>query len=292
MQENEQMTTGFEEEGYEPLLPDGWQEGDDIFAGEDNWGDDEGAADEQTAAAVEDQPEQTETTEEAEVPTTDVTAETDVGQEAETQVQETPARAPRVLQMKVNHKTYDVDVDQLSDDAIVERFQKAAAFDAMREQQQKQRYRQIYQDQIYAGMTEDAAHMVATHKCGKSYPLTDQPEAPAAQPVQAPAQPQPAAPARNIQAEVDQVKAIYRDFDGIPHELVKEIAEGKSVLAAYAGYRERQSAKAAADLKKENAVLKQNAAAAARAPVKGVTGNGATGTKPADPFMQGFNDGY
>lgn len=289
--QDELMTTGIGEE-YEPMLPDGWQEGDDIFADADNWS---GDADGQTA--VEGATDQTETTEEAaEVPTTDAETENGEAQNAEEAQPEalptepTPAPNQRILKLRVNHTEHEVDVNQLSDEALVERLQKAAAFDAMREQQNKQKYRQIVQDQIYAGMTEDAAHMVATHKLGKSYPMEDQAPAPAAAPEAS--APTPAAPARDLRAEVAQVQALYPDFKGVPAELVNEIVTGKPVLTAYVEYRERQNAQAAASLKKENAVLKQNAAAAARAPVKGVTGTGSPGTKATDPFLAGFNADY
>ena len=44
----------------------------------------------------------------------------------------------------------------------------------------------------------------------------------------------------------------------------------------------------AASLKKENAILKQNAASAAKAPVKGVTGGGVSPDK-VDYFIEGFD---
>ena len=43
-------------------------------------------------------------------------------------------------------------------------------------------------------------------------------------------------------------------------------------------------------LQRENQVLRQNAAAAMRAPVRGVGGGGDTKQEPDDPFLMGFND--
>lgn len=295
MHEDELMTNGLEEE-EDALLPDGWQEGDDIFADADDWG---GApeADEQTEAAVEDAPTQTETTEEAETPTTGEAEDGD-GRSAEEEAQEEQsgqAEAPvanpsRILKLKVNHDEHEIDIGKLSDEALIERLQKAAAFDAMREQQQKQKYRQVYQDQIFAGMTEAAARMVAANECGgKSYPLEDKTETPAAAPTPVEA-PKSVAPVRDLNAEVRQLKALYPDFKEMPDAVAKEVAAGKPLLSAYIAHREQQTQKAAASLKKENQILKQNAASAAKAPVKGVTGGGATGTKPVDDFLRGFND--
>lgn len=296
MHEDELMTNGLEEE-EEALLPDGWQEGDDIFADADDWS---GApkADEQTETTVEDESTQTETTEEAETPTTGEAEDGD-GRSAEEETQEEQpgqAEAPvvtpsRILKLKVNHDEHEIDIGKLSDEALIERLQKAAAFDAMREQQQKQKYRQVYQDQIYAGMTEAAARMVAANECGgKSYPLKDEAETPVA-PAPAPAaEPKNAAPVRDLNAEVRQLKALYPDFKEMPDDVAKDVAAGKPLLNAYIAHREKQAQKAAASLKKENQILKQNAASAAKAPVKGVTGGGATGTKPVDDFLRGFND--
>ena len=64
-----------------------------------------------------------------------------------------------------------------------------------------------------------------------------------------------------------------------------------NLLMAYVAYRGKQSEKAAASLKKENAVLKQNAAAAAKAPVKGVTGGG-NATEKRDPWLDAFDKDY
>ena len=85
------------------------------------------------------------------------------------------------------------------------------------------------------------------------------------------------------------MKALYPDFSEVPDEVARAYADGANLLTAYVAYREKQTSKTAASLKKENQVLKQNAASAAKAPVKGVTGGGATDTKPKNDLLAGFD---
>ena len=191
----------------------------------------------------------------------------------------------RILKLKVNHTEQEIDINALSDEELIARLQKSAAFDAMKDDQMKAKYREIYNEQIDAGMTEAAARMVAANECGgKAYPLED----PAPETVEE--QPQAtAAPARDTIAELAQLKALYPDFSEVPDEVARAYANGASLLTAYVAYREQQTSKTAASLKKENQVLKQNAASAAKAPVKGVTGGGATDTKPKNDLLAGFD---
>ena len=131
-------------------------------------------------------------------------------------------------------------------------------------------------------MTDAAARMVAANECGgKSYSLTDDPE-PAPMVEEEPVE-------RDFTAEVQQLKALYPDFKETPDEVALAVANGTNLLTAYVAYREKQTQKAAASLKKENEVLKHNAASAAKAPVKGVTGGGATDTKPKNDLLVGFD---
>ena len=132
-------------------------------------------------------------------------------------------------------------------------------------------------------MTDAAARMVAANECGgKSYSLTD-----TAEPAPVEVEEKPAE--RDFTAEVQQLKALYPDFKETPDEVALAVANGTNLLTAYVAYREKQTQKAAASLKKENEVLKHNAASAAKAPVKGVTGGGATDTKPKNNLLVGFD---
>lgn len=290
MHEDELMTTSYEEEN-DAILPDGWSDNDDFFSDPSTWS---GA--EQSGQTVETKSELESIAAEMEsetVPTTD--EEEDTGGQSAVEEEdpdlsgqtEEPTKPARILKLKVNHQEQEVDIDNMSDEDLVAQLQKARAFDAMKDDQMKAKYRQVYQDQIYAGMTEAAARVVASAECGgKSYPLEDSAE-PESAPTPAPAA--PAAPVRDFEAEVRQLKTLYPEFKVMPNEVAKAVAEGTNLLTAYVAYREKQTNKAAASLKKENEVLKQNAASAAKAPVRGVTGGGATDTKPKNNLLVGFD---
>ena len=73
----------------------------------------------------------------------------------------------------------------------------------------------------------------------------------------------------------------------MPDEVANLAAEGESLLAAYALWQGRQAEKEVRSLREENRVLRQNVSAAARAPVKGVSGGGAARGRSSD-FERGF----
>lgn len=289
MHEDELMIPAPEEED-EAFLPDGWQEGDDFFADPSTWS----GASQKTGQSNETQTEE-ESTEDGmepeEVPTTDQPEET-ADQSAEQDAVEesgqttTAEKRSRILKLKVNHEDQEVDIESMTDDELIAALQKSRAFDAMKDEQAKARYREVYHSQITDGMTPEVAQMAAARAVGgKDYPLEDvaEPEKPSAP------DSNPVAPARNFMAEVEQLKALYPEFKEMPDEVAKSAANGANLLTAYIAYREKQNSKAAASLKKENEVLKQNAASAAKAPVKGVTGGGATDTKPQHDILKGFD---
>ena len=289
MHEDELTTIHYETED-ESFLPDGWQDGDDFFADPSTWS---GAA-QQTGQSEETQSEEESTEvdmETEEALTTGETEETD-GQSAEQETEETSGQTEetvkrsRILKLKVNHEDQEVDIESMTDDELIAALQKSRAFDALKDEQAKARYREVYHEQVAEGMTPAAAKLVAANEVGgKNYPLEDaaepeKPSTPASNPV---------APARNFVAEVEQLKALYPEFKEMPDEVAKAVSNGTNLLTAYLAYREKQTSKAAASLKKENEVLKQNAASAAKAPVKGVTGGGATNTKPQHRLLDGFD---
>ena len=288
--EDELMIPTPEEEDA-AFLPDGWQEGDDFFADPSTWS----GSSQKTGQSIETQTEE-ESTEDGmeteEVPTTDQpeeTADQSAEQEAEEQSGQTeePAKRSRILKLKVNHEDQEVDIESMTDDELIAALQKSRAFDAMKDEQAKARYREVYHEQVAEGMTPAAAKMVAANEVGgKNYPLEDTAEP------EKPSTPAPTvqAPTRDFVQEVQQLKALYPDFKEMPDEVAKAAANGANLLTAYLAYREKQTSKAAASLKKENEVLKQNAASAAKAPVKGVTGGGATNTKPQHKLLDGFDD--
>lgn len=92
---------------------------------------------------------------------------------------------------------------------------------------------------------------------------------------------------RDLGAEVRQLQRLYPDFKEMPDEVAHLAAQGESLLTAYAVWQGQQAQKAAESLREENRVLKQNASAAARAPVKGVSGGG-NNAKQSE-FERGFD---
>lgn len=292
MSENKELMDDVLFGGDEPLLPDGWQEGDDLFAevsgdmdsfvADGSREETELPAENDEDTAVADDPT---TVEQAGEETQSDESETDTDP-ADGQVEEQPRS--RKLKLKVNHQEEEIDVSAMSDEDLIALLQKGRAFDQRLEQENKQTFRRVYQEQLDAGMTEAAAKLVAQNEAGgKSYSLTD--EEPAAAPATPAVEAKETAPSvRNFKAEMEQLQALYPDFKEMPDEVARAAAKGVPLLTAYLAYRDQQSTKTAASLQKENRVLKQNAASAAKAPVKGVSGGGVA-PKKVDNFLKGFD---
>ena len=103
---------------------------------------------------------------------------------------------------------------------------------------------------------------------------------------------EPKAPKRDYQAEVEELLQARPNLRGkqLPDEVSKAaVAGNRRLLLAYMDYEARQAQAENERLRKENEIYKQNAATAARSPVKGVSGGGPTDTRPSDPFLDGFN---
>ena len=285
----ELMDAMFGEE--EPLLPDGWQEGDDLFAEVDQDAD---------SFVTDGSPEITELETENEDgtaadadPTTVETDGEDTHSDEGGAEEETPDGEPqtetapsRKLKLKVNHREEEIDIAAMSDEDLVSLLQKGRAFDAMKETENKQKFRRVYQEQIDAGMTEAAARLVAQNESGgKAYSLVDEEETPVVEPA-APVEKPASVDFKNAWS---QLKALDPNLKEVPSEVADAVGKGVDPQVAYLKYVMDRSAKTAASLKKENEVLKQNAASAAKAPVRGVTGGGSTAPKKEDSFLKGFD---
>lgn len=280
------------DDGYEPILPDGWKEGEDLFAGaDDEFG---GPRTDETGAEPTSTEENEGNVKETDpAPTTDEGSEDSATAEDDTEGQtpdgeNTPAeKSSRILKLKVNHKDKEIDVNSLTDEELIEKLQKAEAFDAMKDDQQKEKYRKVYNDEILAGMTDAAAKMVAAHSVGgKEYSLEDEEESPAPEteptPTKSPA-------GDDFKAQLKQLQTLDPEVRDVPQEVLDAYMAGGNLVAAYAMYKLGQSKKAAAKVEKENQVLRQNAASAARSPVKGVANSGAgKKEKTDDPFLKGL----
>lgn len=280
-------------EEFEPLLPSGWQEGKDFFDTE-SWSGDAEPADGQTQETTDGSVTEEETGAD-DAPTTGEEEGT-AGQSAVEEPGEEPSgqtdpteKPARILKLKVNHEDREVNVDDMTDDDLRTQLQKAAAFDAMKDEQAKARYRQIVEEQVSAGMTKEIAKLVASSACnGKSYPLEDEPptheEAPKPEPTTA-----PAVPAHDWNADVARLTKLRPDVKELPVEVHQAWLNGEDLVTAYLLHENRALRGSKAAVEKETKVLKQNAASAAKAPVRGVTGGGSTDTKPESDFLKGFN---
>ena len=299
MSENEVMTTyGVEED--EPILPSGWNEGDDFFQS-DSWSGDSDSADGHSSDTEQDEDSTEVNADDDDLPTTEEpdtensqSAGDDQNAAGPDGAAEQQEGAPKTYRLRVNHEDKDV---TLSDEEVIARLQKSFAWDAMQEQKAKAKFKEVYQEQIDAGLTPAAARLVAQNECGgKTYEIGEDgqiveetPEDDKPQNTSASTEVAPAGHTRDLAAQIDQVKAIFGDFTEMPEEVANAVAHGADLLTAYSAYRVREGQKAATSLKKENEVLKQNAASAAKAPVRGVTGGGATKQKKESDFLKGFN---
>lgn len=313
--ENEVVTdvTSFDGD-VPPILPDGWQEGDDLLP------EDTG---ENTDALWADEPSDDEILAQllaGNGPDSDDLT-TDVGEQTSTQDagaqagQGKPdgagrsAGTPRTLTLKVNHQEQTVDITNMSDDDLRALLQKGYAFDALKDAEDRRAYLQAYQEQLDAGMTEAMARIVAREAAGgKTYEVKDGQIVP---PVTSEAQPTPtlsptpgsavlpenlrmtppSGQQRDLRAEVEQLRLLYPDVKEIPDAVAQAVAKGIPVVTAYMAYTNGQQQKAAASLRKENKTLRQNTANLKRAPVRGVTGGDTSGQK-SDPFTAGFDAGW
>ena len=99
---------------------------------------------------------------------------------------------------------------------------------------------------------------------------------------------------RDYRSEVSVLLDAHPELRGtqLPNEVVNAcVVEGRPLVSAYEAYIRRQTEAENRAVKAENKRLKQNADAARRAPVRGVSRGGQTDVEPDDPFLIGFNAG-
>lgn len=310
--DNEVMLNGSDD----PILPDGWTEDMDIFAdsegdANDFFSDDADSSD--TTPAEESQP----------APTTEPKDETAEGEttaeEAPTTETEPETIAAHKLrfQAKVDHNDVDVEVDEADLPTL---YQKAQATERAQQRMGEMRptveaaeklarqmgytnaaemlaaasenYRNAEIERLTAdGMHPELAADLVDRRLEKAQIQTNNPA-----PTTAPEPVEPdAGTKRDYEREVGELLAIRPDLQGkqLPDEVSRAVVEnGKSLVSAYLDYEAKQKTAEIEKLRKENAVYKQNAEAAARSPVTGTAGGGDTDTKPTDPFLAGFNSGW
>lgn len=287
-------------EEEDAMMPDGYGTGDDFFA--DEWtGQDADAQPEPEQEAEPEEPKE-------DAPTTEQPEEDHEAQEPETETP--PEDAPRRLRFKARVDREDMDVD-IGEDEVPALYQLAKAGerwkaknDTMR--QQVEHYEQTAKGMGYATVDEMIQKTAEGYKAAKVQELMEQgtPQTiaedyvdrmmqreAAKAPDPEPEEPVPESHERNIQAEAQELIVARPDLkmQQLPMEVVEAWRNGENLLNAYNRYEARQKEAENQKLKKENNILKQNAAAAAKAPVKGVTGGAPTDTEPEDPFIKGFD---
>lgn len=306
MSDTNEMVTNAPGE-FDAILPDGWT-GEGDFFDESTWGDasatpeaDNGAdiGDNDLAPTTEPEVEEAEgnETESTEAPTTE-------------QSQSTPSKLR--FGVKIDHELRDVELDEAELPTI---YQKAFATDRAQEKLAKYQPTQEKGDKLAAllgfdsidDMLDSAEQNYLNNEIEK---LTDEGVHPevakdiVTRRVQA-VKPQPAANTnttnaqnsdeRNFAGEVAGLLDVHPELKGkrLPDEVVQDCVRNKRPLVqAYTDYESRQRKAEAEALRKENKTLKQNAEAARRAPVRGVSGSGVA-SEPDDPFLAGFNsDGW
>lgn len=280
------------------MMPDGYGTGDDFFA--DEWtGQDADAQPEPEQEAEPEEPKE-------DAPTTEQPEENHGAQEPEA---ETPEDAPRRLRFKARVDREDMDVD-IGEDEVPTLYQLAKAGERWKAKndsmsQQMEHYVQMAKGMGYATVDEMIAKTAESYKNTKVQELVEQgtPQTIAEDYVDRMMQreaaktpnpePEPASEhhERDIQAEAKELIVARPDLkmQQLPAEVVDAWRSGENLLNAYNRYEARQKEAENQKLKKENNILKQNAAAAAKAPVKGVSGGAPTDTEPEDPFLKGFD---
>ena len=323
-------TTHFEEpavEENEVILPDGWTEEADFFdlkawSGskeepdeEDFFADDKADA---TAEGGEEEPESPTTgTESGE---TEDAQQEKPAEETATPTTETapavaePAKTKLRFKARIDHEDVDAEIDESDLPTL---YQKAVATDryqkklseanpvlerlnamakrngyesasAMLDAQDKYDREQ----EVQKLMDEGAAKTLAEDYVDRKYGGAKQVE-------EVPAETSKATeaanePGRDLAAEVRELWSLRPDLRGtvLPSEVAAAAAEGKNLVMAYLNYENKQARATAENLRKENEIYKQNAAAAAKAPVRGVSSGGKTDTEPEDFFLRGFDSGW
>jgi hypothetical protein len=221
-------------------------------------------------------------------------------EEAPTTEQTTPIAAPSPkVRIKYNHEEKELELDEAAQwvqkgfhhDKISPTYEKAATLakqmgfktaDELLIAAEENFIQQQVQELVDEGVHESVAETVVRAKLGMLKHPEPEPEA---EP-EVVAQPDPVA---QRQAEMDRdidlfIKA-YPGVTQVPDAVLKTCREkGTPLVAAYAKWEAEQA-------KQELKILKQNQAAAAKAPVGGATTHGSVNTKAQekDPFTEGFD---
>lgn len=313
MSENTNAIPAASEE-FETFLPEGWAEGDNIFD-VDSWTGGGDQADESDAGDGQEEVTEAEEGAEDETLTTgeDEAAEEsgEDGDNAPTTEQETE-RPKLKFSAKIDHKVQDVELDETELPTIYQKAQNAdrtrakldkvqpiitkgnrlakilgydsidAMFDAA-----ENSYREGEIDRLKGeGVHPDVAAELVESRTKRALESV---------PAEQPDTDDEANTGRDYRGEVADLLQAHPELRGtqLPASVVNAcVAEGKPLVRAYEEYARKQAEAENKAVKAENKRLKQNADAARRAPVRGVSKGGKTNTDPDDPFLAGFNSDH
>ena len=299
------------EDGDGELLPEGWSGGDDanIFD-PSTWGGTDTAAD---AQEDEETPEEGTSTEDEDSPNR--TTEEDTESQTEpsddlddpTTVIVDDENNKLKFRVSIDHVPQDIELDPADlptvyqKSLVLDRYQKRVSeleaelsrWDSLATGL-KYENRTALQDGLLEGAVQDfiAEHPSVPEEMARDYVTRQFAVTPAA-----PAKQQAEEPSNNGDRDFRQeVADLFRAYpaartEQIPDEVTNDsLATGKPLVQAYADWKARTASAKASRAERENKILKQNQAAAARAPVSKVTGGGKTDTRPVDDFLRGFED--
>ena len=309
--ENEVMMDGIDDG---PILPEGWTEDMDIFADEEPSVLDSLSDDATDTTPVEDDsaPATEQSADEAEDEATGETAPA-----TETEPQEAPVNKLR-FKAKVDRNDIDVELDESELPGVYER---AYATDRYKERLGKVNHtiesagklaaamgygsademlqaaaenfrNNMLQELLDSGTPQRIAEDYVNRHMGDMMDSLKKGEDIVTLPVE---QEAGTKSERDYTAEATELLRVRPNLRGkdLPDEVTRDAVEnGKPLVTAYLDYEAKQNQAELEQLRKENKIYKQNAEAAARAPVAGTSGGGSTNQKAEDPFLVGFNDDY
>lgn len=259
----------------DPILPEGFEEGEDIFGSAPD--SDAEPTTEQLETEIEsDTAIEEENTEDPAAPTTE-TAEPPV----------VPTKAK--VKVKFNHEERELDEDEAvpyiqkgmnydkkaqEAEAFKQQLDKAEQLalrmgyktsEEMLEAAEKNMFEQKVADLVNDGVHEAIARDLVQRDWERSVPKREEPKS------------------DPVMQEIDEFVRTNPGVDKLPEEVIEAVVkQGVPLQVAYERYKNKQS-------QDELKILKQNQAAAAKAPVAPATKHGSTGAKAQDAFEAGFD---
>lgn len=306
--DNENMDTQTPAHDDEVMLPEGYKEGDNIFENTDELGGFGGEEENKDNSAAESSADPAENTDE----NPDSAAEDTPGDEKQ---QEQP---PEVRPFRFRHGELDV---ELKESDIPDLYRKAQERDTMHQERDaantKLHDMQKSMEDINVavkglGFTDVKAMVDKAQENFKTAEIRNLVEKGISEEeakeivdqrveaklrAQREEQAKQAAPARDFRREMSELvqhrpelREKLSNGGTFPQEVITaSIRDKVSLREAYAEYEMKEAKAEAEKIRRENEILKQNAANAAKAPVKGTAGGGTTKQKSKDPFLEGFN---